>query len=926
VKSRLPEQRVLPRERLLALLPRLWAHRLALVVAPAGSGKTTLLGQLAAASGAPAAYHLTERHEQDEHMFLTGLEQSIAAVLPGVAKGWDSVERAANAVGDAVREPTLLLVDDFHLVEGTPAEEAMERFLVHAPPQLAVVLASRWRPRLNWSRLLVSGALIEVGQDDLRFRSWEVERLFRDVYDAPLPPVDLAALERRTDGWAAGLMLFHLATRDHPLAARRRTLASLGSHWKLAREYLTRNVLDTLEDDVRTFLVDTCVLTRLSGPVCDELLGRKGSAAMLRNLEQRQLFTHELADGSFRYHETMRLQLESLLVEQLDHDEIRERFRNAGLLLERTGAFGDAVRAFCRAEAWDDLSRLLGRNGKRFAGGASIWLDELPPAVLRDDPWLLLALARQQRLAGRLSAAAASYRDAEVRFAGTSETEVCRRERLSVAVWLDAAAPTGDDPASVLRAATVRDPAGEYRRAIRLQGGEGRLVEGLAALLAGRCRECERTLAPLAADPDAPPATAAAATVTTAAALLLAGDPRGAAAAEGAAENAERLGLTWLARLGRAVLALDGGPDLRAEARAARAVCEEEGDEWGRRLCELLEGYGALRGGDPAPALLADAAAGFRALGAGTLEAWSLGGLALALAQEGATDLVDTAARADALGHRLNVPPARALAALAMRTVGVDVTPDDTVDLAFPLTVSQRPAAPLQLRCFGALELRIDGRPAALGRLKPQARSALARLALSAGRPVHREVLMEALWPELDPERAAKNLHVLISILRRALEPGMARDESSLIARQGATYRVDLGPDAWVDVLEFERTLEEAAAARAAGDGAGAVAAFTQALDLYGGELLADEGPAEWVVEERARRYTQAVDAARAIAELSLELGRPLAAARATERALALDRHDDELWRTLVGAYTRAGNAAAASAAQRRYDEVLRST
>src|SRR5581483_7949128 len=111
-------------------------------------------------------------------------------------------------------------------------------------------------------------------------------------------------------------------------------------------------------------------------------------------------------------------------------------------------------------------------------------------------------------------------------------------------------------------------------------------------------------------------------------------------------------------------------------------------------------------------------------------------------------------------------------------------------------------------------------------------------------------------------------------------------------------------------------------AARAAGDGAGALTAYGRALDIYRGELLPGEGPAEWVVDERARRHLQAVDAARAVAELSLELGRPLAAAR----ALALDRHDDELWRVLVGAYTRAGNAAAAAAAQRRYDEVLRTS
>ncbi|MBV8561930.1 MAG: transcriptional regulator, partial [Actinobacteria bacterium] len=223
--ARIGDRRTLVRERLLALVPRIWEHRVALVVAPAGSGKTTLLEQVAAAAGTRAVYHLAEPEQAEEQAFLAAVERSLGHAL------------------DAVPEPTLLVVDDFHFLSGTPAEAAVERLLARAPEELAVVLASRVRPQLNWSRLLVSGSLLEIGPDDLRFRSWEIERLFREVYAEPLPPADLAVLERRTDGWAAGLMLFHMATRGQPLADRRRTLASLQMHWRLAREYLTRNVL-----------------------------------------------------------------------------------------------------------------------------------------------------------------------------------------------------------------------------------------------------------------------------------------------------------------------------------------------------------------------------------------------------------------------------------------------------------------------------------------------------------------------------------------------------------------------------------------------------------------------------------------------------------------------------------------------------------
>ena len=896
--ARIGDRRTLVRERLLALVPRIWEHRVALVVAPAGSGKTTLLEQVAAAAGTRAVYHLAEPEQAEEQAFLAAVERSLGHAL------------------DAVHEPTLLVVDDFHFLSGTPAEAAVERLLARAPEELAVVLASRVRPQLNWSRLLVSGSLLEIGPDDLRFRSWEIERLFREVYAEPLPPADLAVLERRTDGWAAGLMLFHLATRGQPLADRRRTLASLQMHWRLAREYLTRNVLDLLDEELRTFLVDTCVLTRLNGRLCDDLLGRSGSAEVLRELERRQLFTNELSDGSFRYHETLRAQLESLLVERLPDADARERFRRAGLLLERDGAFADAVRAFCRAEAWDDLSRLLGRNGERFAGGASIWLDTLPTGVLRDDPWLLLAVARQQRAAGRLAAAEASYREAEARFSGAAEADVCRRERLAVSIWTDPGEPVHDDAGSTLRRATVRDPDAQRRLLSRLDGTDGRVGEGLAALLAGRCGDARTILSRVADDPTLPPGPAAAAAVGAAAAALLAGDPDGASAAERAAEGAARLGLTWLARIARGLLALDGGPDFRREAALARESCEEDGDAWGAALCALAEGWGALRGGEPEPDPLGVAAERFRVLGAGTLAAWSSAAHALALARTGAPDAGARATRAAAQGRALAVPPAQALAALA---TGGRYEPPRGLDLVLP--AGQRPiSGGFELRLFGELRLRLDGRTVDLGRLKPQARSLLARLALAVGRPVHREVLMEAFWPSLEPERAAKNLHVLLSLLRHALEPEMPRDGSSLVTRQGESYRLHVPDGGWVDVLEFERALGEARAAR---DRAHAIDAYARALDLYGGELLPGEGPAEWVVEERARRHAEAVDAGRALAELSLDAGRPRAAARTCERVLALDRDDDGLWRLAIAAYERAGDPAAAAGARRRYDDVL---
>ena len=103
-------------------------------------------------------------------------------------------------------------MDDLHEIAGSRAENALERFVLLRPRGVRILLGSRRPPALNTTRLLVSGELYQLDGEDLRFRSWEVEELFRVVYDRPLSPEAAAALTRRTGGWAAGLQLFHLAT------------------------------------------------------------------------------------------------------------------------------------------------------------------------------------------------------------------------------------------------------------------------------------------------------------------------------------------------------------------------------------------------------------------------------------------------------------------------------------------------------------------------------------------------------------------------------------------------------------------------------------------------------------------------------------------------------------------------------------------
>jgi DNA-binding SARP family transcriptional activator len=227
----------------------------------------------------------------------------------------------------------------------------------------------------------------------------------------------------------------------------------------------------------------------------------------------------------------------------------------------------------------------------------------------------------------------------------------------------------------------------------------------------------------------------------------------------------------------------------------------------------------------------------------------------------------------------------------------------------------------VHVRCFGGFALLRGSQAVDLGSVKPRARAALRFLAAQGGHSVHREELMQALWPDVDPASATRNLHVAISAVRRCLEPDAARGASSLLVREGDTYRLALD-DADLDVSIFDRAVAEARAARSAGDEDRARLALRTALSVYQGDLLPEDGPSEWVVEHRERYRLEAADAAAALAELELR-HRPEKVVEACIRGLSIDRYRDDLWRLLAEAHARAGDHAATAKAAQEYEAVL---
>jgi DNA-binding SARP family transcriptional activator len=860
--------------------------------------------------------------------------------------------------------PVLVLADDVHLLEGSDAELALADTIRRLPGRMRLLLASRVNLALDLSRLRVSGQLVEIGPDDLRFRAWEVEELFRDVYGDPLIPEEVAALARRTGGWAAYLQLFHLATSRKPLSERRRVLGSLANRSRLVQEYLTQHVLSGLSADLQDFLIRTSVLRRPTVPLCDELLGWwQGSRELLAELERRQLFTDRLDDDSYRYHTVLLSYLEARLVEAIGASAARQEHRRAAVLLEREGWTEDAAAAFAKAEDWDGVARTLGHPTRAGEGLGGAWLEALPPTVVATDALLLMARARRALASGALADAVATMRAAEEVAASTLVAERCRRERGRIAAWMNAERPSGDDWIAVLRAATHRQPREAQRAASLLLGPAGRFAEGGAAFLAGDMLTAARLLRGVATHPGAAPPMAAGAHLMATISAALNTREVEEEELDRLRDEVEEAGAPWLERMARAALVLFGPLATDALDNLGDA-CQRDGDRWGEALVAFMSGICHLRRGAVGVPYFERAAIMFDELGAGVLATVAHGYLALAAQAAGDIDLaVRSAQQTRSLASLLDVPGAAGLAALALGRVFGDEReftramellnplgtwewhqglgavseghapshpsePRRSLDLVADgngaLSPASAPpvAAAVQLRCLGGFSLAVHGRPVDESAAKPMERALLHLLSMRAGEQVHREALIEAMWPEADRDAGLHRLQVAISSLRRLIASEQD-GPALLLSREGDSYRLVLPEDAEVDLWQMDAHLRRAALARGTDQLRLEEESLTAALAVYRGQLLPGDGPADWVVTRRQALHAAAVDATARLASLRLQKGELQAAAETARNGLSLDRYRDDLWKLLIEAADRCGHHAEAGQARRTYAAIL---
>jgi DNA-binding SARP family transcriptional activator len=894
-KAMAPAQVGLVRERLLTVAE----GRLGLVLAPAGYGKTRLLAQVADAFEGTVCWYRADAADREPARLMARLGDALLRSLeiPAGATSWDQVLDAVAAAGQMV----LLVVDDFHELEGSESEQCLAGLIESAPGCLRILIAGRRWPALDIRQLKVSGEPSVVEAVDLQFRAWEVERLFRDVYAEPLMPEDAAALTRRIGGWAAGLAMFRLLTAGRSPADRRRAVAELGGGSRLVRSYLVREVLEELHPQIREFLRRTCALGVLTADRCDALLGRSDSQQVLDDLERRQLFISSEDGIRFRYHQVLQDHLELELLEQFGTPAAHEWYERAGGQLEAAGEVSGAFRAYVRAEQWAAIQRLLQvRGADVVAKPLGPVAERIPLSLSGEDPWLVLAEARRLARHGTLARAVAAYRKAESLTTDVDVAGLCRLERRRVSLWLPGDDVAAKDWTGVVRTATRRSPDRAARIAAALGGPEGRLATGLAELLGGTLDRADAVLRDAAQDPCADQDLVRIAAFARAFIGLLSSRVRAdLPELEAVVLDAEVADRPWWNRLGRALLEADAGHLTALDQTRAQAEAEE--DLWGSGLIQLLSGIVARE-----VDVLEDAAAVFGQLDAPVLQSWA-NCLAAAVTAETKPHLVQ---QARTVGKILDV---RGVLPAAQRWAG-------QTGATSALAVPCQPTA--QLHVLGGFELTIGDVHVDQFAVRPRARKALHVLALHLGRPVHRDVLTQAVWPDSHPDTARRGVHVAISSLRHLLDEDAPRGQA-LLPRLGDSYMLALPEGSRCDLLDFQTALDSARTARLSGDPPAERTSLRRALNCYGGDLLPEDGSAEWVVADRERLRLAAADAGEQLARAEAAAGDVGTAVERARLALSFDTYRDSTWRLLIQLHEQAGDLSAALAVRRQYGKIL---
>jgi LuxR family maltose regulon positive regulatory protein len=411
-------------------------HRLTLVSAKAGMGKTTLVSEWLHEQDRPATWLSLDANDDDPRRFTGYLVAALQRVDPKIGGGiparleMPQLPAAEALIGELINDlatasdPFLLALDDYHLIQSEWIHEAVGFLAENQPPAMHLILATRADPPLPIARLRGRGQLSEIRDHDLRFTPGEAAQFLNEAMKLDLDAEIIATLERRTEGWIAGLQMAAISMRgrqqEGDLSA---FVEAFGGTNRYILDYLLEEVLNQQAPAIQEFLIETSILARMCGALCDAVrLSEAEAQGVLAHLERANLFVTPLDDERrwYRYHHLFADLLKSTLRQRRSAEDIRELHRRASRWQKDHGTLEEAITHAMAAQDYDRAASIIDENIATMLSRSEAptllgWIDKLPEEIVRGRPWIDVNRAYTLALSGRLEQLEPLLAGAEVR-------------------------------------------------------------------------------------------------------------------------------------------------------------------------------------------------------------------------------------------------------------------------------------------------------------------------------------------------------------------------------------------------------------------------------------------------------------------------------------------------------------------------------
>jgi LuxR family maltose regulon positive regulatory protein len=405
-------------------------RKLTLVSAPAGFGKTTLVAAWIQQLDRPVAWLSLDENDNELARFFTYFIAALQGIQTGIGAEIQAALIAAQAppienlltmlVNELaiIKKDFILVLDDYHLIKTQPIHEALAFLLDHLPPQMHLIIATRDDPFLPLSRLRARDQMTEIRLRHLRFSSQEITTFLNQVMELGLSRDEIAALENRTEGWIAGLHLAALSMQEQEDATA--FVSAFAGDDRYVVDYLVDEVLAQRPLGTREFLLQTSVLDRMTGPLCDALTGQQEGQDVLRQLERANLFVVPLDQRRrwYRYHRLFADVLRQRLAESLTPQALKTLHQRASRWYEENEYPIEAVNHALAADDYENGIRLILLAAQEMFERSQMttltnWWPQLPLEPLLSQPGLCLVYAWAFLATGRPKEAESCLQTAE---------------------------------------------------------------------------------------------------------------------------------------------------------------------------------------------------------------------------------------------------------------------------------------------------------------------------------------------------------------------------------------------------------------------------------------------------------------------------------------------------------------------------------